>query len=94
MLDWVNMRRSPRTLTGDTFCRAVTESKPYAWPNLHVSGGDAREMQARTHVIYIPMQHLEVRELERSFELLEELVADVAAPYGTQRVVGRKWNLR
>ena len=55
---------------------------------------DAREMKARTHILHIPIQHLDVRELERRFELLEELVADAAAPYGTQRVVGRKWNLR
>ena len=55
---------------------------------------DAREMQARTHVLHIPIQHLDVRELKRHFELFEELVAGVAAPYGTQCVVGRKWNLR
>ena len=93
MSDWVNMRRSPQTLTGDTFCRAVTESKPYAWPRLHVSGGGrSRNASQDARSSYTDPASRRPG-LERRFELLEELVADAAAPYGTQHVVGRKWNL-
>ena len=52
------------------------------------------KIQAWTHFLYITIQHLHVWEIERRSELLEKLVADAASPYGTQRGVGRKWNLR
>jgi hypothetical protein len=54
---------------------------------------DARENKAWTHSLHILIENSEVQEIERRDELLEEPMADTAAPYGTQRGVGRKWNL-
>jgi hypothetical protein len=44
---------------------------------------DARENKAWTYFLHILIQHPNVRDIERRFELLEEPVANVAAPYGT-----------
>ena len=85
MLDWVNMRRSPQTLTGGTIFLAVTESKRYAWAQKFMLAevGTLEKIKARTtHFHHILIQHLCVLEIERRFEVFEELVADGAAPYG------------
>jgi hypothetical protein len=44
---------------------------------------DARENKARTHCFHIPIQLLDVQEIERRFGVLEEPVADAAGTYGT-----------